>query len=87
MKFILYSTRQGYALDNPYEKENYIKLLKKANIPYEETVTELDKSFSVTINTLDELMRLADVIPNEIIISKNFVDGLREIEIYDDYRE
>lgn len=87
MKFVVYSTRQEDELDNPYERENYIELLKKANIPYEKTVTEFGKRFSITINTLDELMKFADVMPCEIIITKDFVDGLREIEIYDDYRE
>ena len=86
MKFILYSTQLWYKLDDSYK--GYIELLKKANIPYEETtVKSFGKAFCITINTLDELMKFADAIPDEIIISKHFVDGLREIEIYDDYRE
>lgn len=87
MRFVLYSTYQGYALDNPYGIKNYIELLKKANIPYEKIATKFGETFSITINTLDELMKFADVMPDEIIISKHFVDGLRELEIYDDYRE
>ena len=45
---------------------------------------QIIKHWEVDINTLEELLELETEVDNPLIISS---DGMREIEIYDSYRE
>jgi hypothetical protein len=77
MKFTI--TRTSY-LDN---FDEYKEVLKKYNFVNEST--KYEKSGTIEINTLEDLIKLSDETNQNLIIGGD--EEERYIEIYDDYRE
>ena len=69
------------------EQESIIYWIRDENnkrIQWDTGKIRIIKHWEVDINTLEELLELETEVDNPLIISS---DGMREIEIYDSYRE
>ena len=69
------------------EQEPIVYWIRDENnkrIQYDTGKIRIIKHWEVDINTLEELIELETEVASPLIISS---DGMREIEIYDDYRE
>lgn len=90
MKCVLYSTRDGYALN-----EDYINELMSSPLPWYRK-DEIVKTFSgesvlsdvvhVELQTMEDFEKLAKYF-GRLIYFVGMLNGMPVIEIYDDYRE
>ena len=92
MEFQVYSTRAGYDIEKC--TENYLEIFKKVGISYrrENNISTGNEDYMwhygatiITLNSLDELMRLIKELSWSVIVNDD--EEFPEIEIYDDYRE
>ena len=78
--------------------QNYKPILKKYDLGIELAYDEFDENDSceiyyITINSIEELLRLKNELKTKLVILDYFLDGFSNchdgltIEIYDDYRE
>ena len=87
MKFIIHRTSGYYACED-LEKLNIN--LNKYNVSLESKTDRFgnkDKYAIIEINTLEDLIELNKDYGNIIIHKPDWVKGMREIEIYDTWRE
>lgn len=79
MKFIITRTSTKYENEKPIPEA----------IEYTKIQDEFDEQiiYAIEINSIEELLELQEKYGELIILNSSFVDGMKEIEIYDIQRE
>ena len=87
MKFKIYNTGgYDFSLDEKYYNDKRLKKYNLKKDPWKYDGVIVKNSYTIEINSLEELMKFVKDVGCEIII--NYDDDLgNTIEIYDDYRE
>lgn len=86
MKFLLTNTRDW---DDGKKMTEHLEKLKKAGFTIYQVRT-FPGNFTehyIEIGSLEDLMKIADLVENFLIMEPSYKGGPPTIEIYDDYRE